>query len=127
MYAIIESGGKQYKVKAGDEILLEKINGKAGDKIELKKILFFTKNGETILLQKDLTKVKVKATILEQTKGDKIIVFKYKAKKNYRRKRGHRQLLTKVKIDEIIGVQKEKKETGSRRASTPKQAEAKEA
>jgi len=122
VYAIIESGGKQYKVKAGDEILLEKINGKAGDKIELKKILFFTKNGETILLQKDLTKVKVKATILEQTKGDKIIVFKYKAKKNYRRKRGHRQLLTKVKIDEIILSEGPKKsvQTASSKAEAVK-------
>jgi len=101
VYAIIISGGKQYKVQEGEEVLLEKMEGKAGDKVEVGEVIFLSKNGDKVYEKDQLAKVKVKATIVEQTKDDKIIVFKYKPKKGYRRKRGHRQLLTKVMIDDI--------------------------
>lgn len=101
MYAIIISGGKQYKVQEDEEVLLEKMEGKTGDKVEVGEVIFLSKNGDKICEKDQLAKVKVKATIVEQTKDDKIIVFKYKPKKGYRRKRGHRQLLTKVMIDDI--------------------------
>jgi len=101
VYAIIISGGKQYKVQEGEEVLLEKMEGKAGDKVEVGEVIFLSKNGDKIYEKDQLAKVKVKATIVEQTKDDKIIVFKYKPKKGYRRKRGHRQQVTKVMIDDI--------------------------
>jgi len=98
---LIKSGGKQYKVKAGDDILLEKIEGKSGDLVELNDVIFLIDDKKNMAAHKDLSKVHVKGVIVEQTKGDKVIVYKHKAKKGYRRKRGHRQLLTKVKIEEI--------------------------
>lgn len=101
MYAIIISGGKQYKIEEDEEVLLEKIRGNAGDKVELGEVIFLSKNGEKVLEKEELSKVKIKGEIVEQTKDEKIIVFKYKPKKGYRRKRGHRQLLTKVKVEEI--------------------------
>ena len=82
--------------------MLEKIEGKAGDSIELKDIIFVADEDKKIVKSEALSKANVKGTIIEQAKGNKVIVFKHKAKKGYRRKRGHRQLLTKVKIDEII-------------------------
>jgi len=107
-YAIIESGGKQYKVQKEEEVLLEKIEGKPGDKVKFDKVIFLS-NGEQKIHQKEvLSKVKVKGTIVEQLKGEKIIVFKYKPKKGYKRMRGHRQFLTKVRIDDINVPQKAK-------------------
>lgn len=108
MYAIVESGGKQYKVEPEEELFLEKIEGKPGKKIQFDRVLMLAGNGE-IKLGGELEKAKVGATIVEQTRGKKVIVFKYKSKKNYRRKRGHRQFLTKVRIDEIIGLSKQAK------------------
>lgn len=124
MYAIMESGGKQYKVSPEDELMLEKIEGKPGKKIEISRVLMLAENGK-IKVGKDAEKAKVKATIVEQTRGAKVIVFKYKSKKNYRRKRGHRQFLTKVRIDEIIGLSKgpaKAKATASKTRTKPKTA-----
>ena len=101
MYAIIISGGKQHKVEEGQELLLEKIEGKAGDKIEVGEAIFLSKNGDKIFARDELEEVKIKGEIIEQTRDDKIIVFKYKPKKGYRRKRGHKRFLTKVLIEDI--------------------------
>ncbi len=98
MYAVIETGGKQYKVSEGDVIEVEKISAAAGDKIELPVLL--TVNGENVAAGKDVT-VKATAEVLGQGKDKKIIVFKYKAKKNVRKKQGHRQPFTKLKIVSI--------------------------
>jgi large subunit ribosomal protein L21 len=99
MFAIFKSGGKQYKAKAGDVFKLEKLEGEAGATIQLTDILMF--GGEKTDIGADASKGKLTAEILEQTKGEKILVFKKKRRHNYRRKNGHRQLLTVVRITEM--------------------------
>ena len=101
MYAIIISGGRQYKIEEGEEVLFEKIKGNPGDKVDLGEVIFLSKNGDKVLEKEELANVKVKGEIVEQTKDDKIIVFKYKPKKGYRRKQGHRQHLTKIRVEDI--------------------------
>lgn len=98
MYAIIVTGGKQYKVAVGDVIEIEKLEGEAGAKVEFDAVM--TVDGDTVLTG---SKVKAKATgeIVSQGKNKKIVIFKYKAKKNVRVKKGHRQHFTKVKITGI--------------------------
>lgn len=100
MFAVIKSGGKQYKVSKGDKLALEKLSGNAGDKIELSDVLMVGE-GASLKLAGEAAKTKVTAEILEQGKADKIIVFKKKRRQNYRRKNGHRQLQTVVRITEI--------------------------
>lgn len=95
MYAVIETGGKQYKVSEGDVIEVEKLGAEVGDKIELPVLL--TVDGEKIAVGSDVT-VKATAEVLGQGKDKKIVVFKYKAKKNVRNKQGHRQPFTRLKI-----------------------------
>ena len=102
MYAIIETGGKQYKVEKGSTLEVEKLNNSVGEKLEINKILAIVKDDESILLGDEIKNVKVIAEILEHKKGKKIIVFKFKAKTDYRKKRGHRQILTKIRIDDIL-------------------------
>jgi large subunit ribosomal protein L21 len=99
MFAIFKSGGKQYKAKAGDILKLEKLEGEAGASVQLPEVLMI---GSTkVELGDAAAKAKVTAEILEQTRGDKVIVFKKKRRHNYRRKNGHRQFLTVVRITEI--------------------------
>lgn len=101
IYAIITSGGKQYKVEENKDIVVERIEGKEGDKITLSEVNLVS-DGDKIEIGKPvLAKGAVKATIKKQIKGDKVIAFKYKAKKRYRRKVGHRQLLTILHLDKI--------------------------
>ncbi|MEK7167140.1 MAG: 50S ribosomal protein L21 [Patescibacteria group bacterium] len=102
--AIIKTGGKQYKIKKDDILKIEKIQGEKGNEIEFDKVLLFAdeKNGDVKIGQPYLEKAKVKAEILEQGKSKKIVVLKYKAKTRYRKKQGHRQMQTKIKIKEII-------------------------
>ncbi len=100
MYAIIETGGKQYKVSAGDTIQVEKLERAVGDKITFKPLLVV--DGEKITAGAPyVEKVSVVAEVVEHGKGDKVVVFKYKAKKNERKKQGHRQPFTAIKIVEI--------------------------
>ncbi|HEY8362694.1 MAG TPA: 50S ribosomal protein L21 [Tissierellaceae bacterium] len=103
MYAVIETGGKQYKVQPGDEILVEKLNAEEGSNISFDKVLLVSKEGNIEVGKPYVDGAKVEAKVLEHGKGEKIIVFKYKPKKNYRRKKGHRQPYTKVRIENIIG------------------------
>lgn len=98
MYAVIETGGKQYRVSEGDVIEVEKLAAAAGDKVELP--VLFTADGESVAAGKDVA-VKVTAEVLGHGKYKKIIVFKYKAKKNVRKKQGHRQAFTRLKIVSI--------------------------
>jgi len=101
IYAIITSGGKQYKVEENKDIVVERIEGKEGDKITLSEVNLIS-DGDKIEIGKPLvSKAAVKATIKKQIKGDKVIAFKYKPKKRYRRKVGHRQLLTILHLDKI--------------------------
>jgi len=100
MYAIVEIGGHQYKVEAGQEIFVNRLEGDAGDAISFDKVLL-TDNDGAISVGTPTTGGSIGATIIEHLKGDKVIVFKKKRRKGYRVKNGHRDHLTKIKIDSI--------------------------
>lgn len=99
MYAVIKTGGKQYKVAAGDEIFVEKLEGEAGQKITFSEVLAVA-DDNGIKTGADL-KATVEGEVVKQGKNKKIVVLKYKAKKGYRRKNGHRQPYTRVRITSI--------------------------
>ena len=100
MYAIIRTGGKQYKVEAGDEILVEKLDLEDGSAVSFEVLMLC--DGENVTVGKPVVEgIFAKGEVVEQTKGKKLIVFKYKPKKNFRKKQGHRQPYTKVKINAI--------------------------
>ncbi len=102
MYAIIESGGKQYRVEPGAVVALERIPGDVGSQVELDRVLLVS-DGSTVKVGKPtLSGAKVLSEIVAQTRGEKIDVFKFKRRKKYRRKTGHRQELTKVRIAQIV-------------------------
>lgn len=114
MYAVIESGGKQYKVEKGTSLLVDRLDVKEGDKVALRAVLF--RDSDVVAEPKELEKVKVEAKVAEHLRGPKIKVFKYKAKKGYRRRAGHRSELTKLEVTEIkMGARKAaaKKETAA--------------
>ena len=94
MFAIVRTGGKQYRVAAGDKIAVEKIEGEAGDTVSLGDILLAGDGGEV----KDASGLTVSAEIIAQTRGEKVIVFKKRRRHNYRRRNGHRQSLTLLRI-----------------------------
>ncbi len=100
MYAIIENGSKQYKAEVGQVIRFEKLSANVGDKVEFDVLMVSDENG--IKVSDEAKAFKVVGEVLEQGKDKKIIVFKYKAKKNERKKQGHRQPFTAVKILEIV-------------------------
>ena len=100
MYAIVENGSKQYKAEVGSVIRFEKLVGNVGDKVEFPVLMVSDENG--IKTAKAASAFKAVGEIVEQGKDKKIIVFKYKAKKNERKKQGHRQPFTAVKITEIV-------------------------
>lgn len=103
MYAIIETGGKQYTVEEGQTILVEKLEYEVGDKFDFEKVLFISKDDDIKVGEPFIQDAKVSASVESHGKGKKIILFKFKAKKNYRKKKGHRQPFTKVKIEKILG------------------------
>lgn len=96
MHAIIETGGKQYRVAPGDVIRVEKLSGEAGSEVELTAKAAFKDGGELV------NNATVKATILGEGRGEKIIVFKFKRKKQYKKTIGHRQSYTQVKVGDIL-------------------------
>lgn len=101
MFAVVETGGKQYKVQEKDIIEVEKIEFPEGATIALDKVLFLDNGSERIIGTPYLSGVKVYARVLRHFKGEKIRVFKYRPKKNYRRRKGHRQLFTRLLIEKI--------------------------
>lgn len=101
MYAIIETGGKQYKVKKGDVIRVEKLNAEVGKKFTFDKVLAVSKDGSLDFGTPILEKATVTASVDEEGKGEKLTVFRYKPKKTYSRKLGHRQPFTKLTIEAI--------------------------
>lgn len=101
MQAVIATGGKQYWVREGDIIRVEKIDQEKGKKIEFNQVLMINKEGEYIIGRPLVEKAKVTGKVLNQGKAKKIIVFKYKSKKKYRKKTGHRQPYTEVLIEKI--------------------------
>ena len=99
MYAIIATGGKQYKVSEGDTIRVEKLSAEAGDTVKFDDVLAI--GGNKLLVGDDVKSASVSATVVENGKGKKVIVYRYKRKSGYHKKNGHRQAYTKVKIDKI--------------------------
>ena len=119
MYAIIESCGKQYKVAEGDVVFFEKLDVEEGKKVTFDKVILVSEDGKVQIGNPYVKGVKVEGKVVSHGKGKKIIVFKMKAKKNYRRKQGHRQPYTKVEITSI--------KTASEKAESKKVAEKAEA
>ncbi|MBO8172552.1 MAG: 50S ribosomal protein L21 [Bacillaceae bacterium] len=101
MYAIIETGGKQYKVQEGDTIFVEKLSDAEGDTVTFDKVLFVSKDGDVVVGDPVVSGATVTGKLEKNVKGRKIIVYKYKPKKNYRRKQGHRQPYSRVVIEKI--------------------------
>jgi len=95
MYAIIATGGKQYKVEEGSQLIIEKLDAREGETVTFDQVLLVNKDGEVVVGTPTISGATVTAQVKEHGKGKKIIVFKYKPKKNYRRKQGHRQPYTK--------------------------------
>lgn len=103
MYAVIETGGKQYRVQEGDVLNIEKLNVCAGEKVEFDKVLVLAKEGDLKVGAPYVEGAKVFGEVVENGKGQKVIIYKYKSKKDYRKKQGHRQPYTMVKIESLDG------------------------
>lgn len=103
MYVIIKTGGKQYRVQEGDNIFIEKVAGEVDSQVVFDQVLAVVKDGDVKIGTPVVEGAKVTAKVLKQGKEKKILVFKYKAKSNYRRRQGHRQPFTKVVIEKIEG------------------------
>ncbi len=101
MYAIVETGGKQYRVVEGSTLVVEKLAFNQGEQVVLDQVLAVSKDGELTVGSPFVEGATVEAKVMENGKSDKVIVFKFKAKKDYRRKQGHRQPYTKLKIENI--------------------------
>ena len=120
MYAIIETGGKQYKVQNGDQLRVEKLNAEAGSTVVFDKVLAAGEGSDIKVGTPYLEGLTVEGTVVESGKGDKVIIFKYKSKKDYRKKQGHRQPYTLVEITSVAGVKAEpKKEEPAAPAEEP--------
>ena len=123
MYAVVETGGKQYKVEEGTSLLVDRLDAKEGDKVALRAVMF--RDTDVIASPKELEKVKVEATVAEHLRGPKIKVFKYKAKKGYRKRAGHRSELTKLEVTSLkLGKSAPKKAAEKKEAAADKPAAA---
>jgi large subunit ribosomal protein L21 len=127
-YAIIETGGKQYRAEKGTVLVVDRLSDDEGSKVTLRPVMFsgddkFVGGGD------DLEKVKVEAEVVEHLRGEKIKVFKYKAKKGYRKRRGHRSSLTKLEVKDVKMLTRKpaaaKKETSEAKAETAEKPAAK--
>src|SRR6185503_19666649 len=118
MFAVVRTGGKQYRVSAGDKIAVEKLAGNAGDTIDLGDVILAGDAGEL----KDVAKVKVAAEIIAQAKSEKVTVFKKRRRHNYRRKAGHRQQMTLLRIVQVGDAKAEKKAAPKKEAAPKAEA-----
>lgn len=129
MYAVVETGGKQYKVEEGTSLLVDRLDVKEGDKVALRAVMF--RDSDVIAAPKELEKVKVEATVAGHLRGPKIKVFKYKAKKGYRKRAGHRSELTRLEVTSLkLGKAAAKKAPAEKKEAKPaaeKKAPAKKA
>jgi large subunit ribosomal protein L21 len=120
MYAVVETGGKQYKVEQGTALFVDRLDAKEGDKVSLRPVMF--RDDTVLAAPKELEKVKVEAKVAEHLRGPKIKVFKYKAKKGYRRKAGHRSELTKLEVTEVKLLKSAAKKPAEKKAAEKKPA-----
>jgi large subunit ribosomal protein L21 len=101
MYAVIKAGGKQYRVEQGDTLAIERIEGDTGAQVAFDEVLLVGDEGATYIGRPVLQGAKVTGTIVEQGRAKKVVVFKFRRRKNYKRKKGHRQYFTRIRIDAI--------------------------
>jgi large subunit ribosomal protein L21 len=119
MYAVVETGGKQYRVEKGTTLLVDRLSAEEGAKVDLRAVALLDKD---LVVGKDAEKVKVEAKVAGHERGPKIRVFKYRAKKGYRRQAGHRSELTRLEVTEIKMLQRKpaaKKPSGTKPAAKP--------
>ncbi len=102
MYAVIETGGKQYRVSPGDTIRVERLEGEIGAEVQFDKVLAVVDDSQKVLTGSEAGRARVRGTIAAQDRGPKVLVFKFKRKKQYKRTIGHRQDCTAVKVSEIL-------------------------
>ena len=102
MYAIVKSGGRQYRAEEGQSFSVEKLSYEVGEQIELSDVLLLANDEEVQVGRPTVPGASVKATVVDQYRGKKIFVWKYKPKKRYRRRQGHRQSYTRLRVDEIV-------------------------
>ena len=124
MYAVVKTGGKQYRVAHNDVIIVERLAAEAGADIELDQVLLLNDGKDTMIGTPLVEGARVAATVLDQSRADKIIVFKKKRRKDYRRTRGHRQLVTVLRITDILG---KGQKPGAAKAKAPVKAKDDEA
>ena len=123
MYAVIETGGKQYRVQEGDVLNVEKLNAEAGEKIEFTKVLALSDDNGLTVGKPYIENAKVEAEVVANGKAQKVIIFKYKSKKDYRKKQGHRQPFTTVEIKSLSGTEEKKAEPEKKVSTSMKKDE----
>jgi large subunit ribosomal protein L21 len=120
-YAIVETGGKQYRAEKGETLLVDRLSAEEGDKVALRAVMF--RDSDVVADPGELEKVKVEATVAEHLRGPKLRIFKYKAKKGYRRRAGHRSELTRIEITEVKKLTRKpagaKAESGAKTEAKP--------
>jgi large subunit ribosomal protein L21 len=102
VYAIVECGGRQYRAEEGNSLVVEKLPYEVGKQVELEKVLLVSDGDDVTVGQPRVDDALVKATVIEQFRGKKILVWKYRPRKRYRKRQGHRQSYTRLRIDEIV-------------------------
>jgi large subunit ribosomal protein L21 len=102
MYAVIQTGGKQYRVSQGDLIAIEKLEGAAGDQIEIDWVLMVGEGDQVAVGQPRLEQARVVGTIVRQERGPKVVIYKHKRRKGYQKKQGHRQWQTLLRVTDIV-------------------------
>lgn len=128
MYAVISSGGKQYRLTEGDLIEVERLSGNPGDQVVFEQVLYLSDDQNQVVGTPTVEGARVVGEIVDQGRGDKVVVFKFKRRKMYRRKSGHRQFVTRVRIESIqstSGLAKESKATAQKEEETQLQVEKK--
>ena len=118
MYALVDIKGKQYKVEKGSIIKIDRLNSESGDKLEFDSVLLVSDEDEIQVGQPFLKGIKIKATVEDHVLDKKLIVFKYKKRKGYRKKQGHRQKYTLLKVEDIAGLKSETKAAKSQSSET---------
>ena len=120
MYAIVKTGGKQYRVEKGQTLLVERLPDEAGATVKLEPVMF---RSDDVVFEPDaLAEVRVDAKVVEHVRGEKLRVFKFKPKRGYRRRTGHRQNLTRIEVTEIVGPGGAAKSGGAKKSETTEEA-----